>query len=98
MVGTRVADYRATGLRPKADVVSRRLGESAVLIDLQTNVIFELNGTGFRIWELLLQELPVEAMAARLHEEFGVDPARAAAEIEALLARLRDERLVVEQA
>ena len=92
-----MADHRLTRLRPKVDVVCRRLGESAVLIDLETNGIFELNGTGFRIWELLLEGLTVETMVGRLQSEFGVERERATADVESLLARLREERLVVER-
>lgn len=92
-----MADHRSTRLTPKADVVCRRLGESAVLIDLGTNGIFELNRTGFRIWELLVEGSTVEAMVERLHEEFGVERERATADVEVLLARFREERLVVEE-
>ncbi len=96
MSGIRVADHRSTRLTPKADVVSRRLRDSAVLIDLATNGIFELNGTGSRVWELLHEGLTIEAMVGRLHEEFGVEPARATAEVEALLTSLRLAGLVIE--
>ena len=88
-----MADHQ---VRPKADVVCRRLGESAVLIDLETNGIFELNGTGFRIWELLLEGMTIETMVDRLQAEFGVERDRATTEVGALLARLREERLIVE--
>lgn len=96
MSGIRVAARLSTRLTPKPDVVCRPLGDSAVLIDLETNGIFELNGTGFRIWELLGAGVAVSEMVPRLHAEFGVEPARAAAELEALLTRLREEGLVVE--
>lgn len=88
-----MADHQ---VRPKADVVCRRLGESAVLIDLETNGIFELNRTGFRIWELLLEGMTIEAMVDRLQAEFAVERERATSEVGALLARLREERLIVE--
>jgi hypothetical protein len=91
-----VDDHRFTRLTPKADIVCRRLGDSAVLIDLETNGIFELNRTGFRVWELLHDGLTIDAMVHRLQAEFGVERLRATAEVETLLARLREERLVVE--
>lgn len=83
-------------LAPKADVVSRRLKDSTVLIDLATNGIFELNGTGSRVWELLHEGLTIELMVGRLHEEFGVEPSRGTAEVEALLTSLRLAGLVIE--
>ena len=77
MLGIRVDASRSSRLTPKADVVSRRLRDSAVLIDLSTNGIFELNGTGFRIWELLHEGLTTDALVSRLQLEFGVETARA---------------------
>ena len=35
------------------DAVSSRLGDGGVLVNLQTNQIFELNATGMRAWELI---------------------------------------------
>jgi hypothetical protein len=96
MLGIRVDASRSARLTPKADVVSRRLKDSAVLIDLSTNGIFELNETGCRVWELLHEGLSTEAMVDRLHQEFGVEPPRAAAEVEALLTSLRLAGLVGE--
>lgn len=96
MLGIRVDASPSTRLTPKADVVSRKLKDSAILIDLATNGIFELNDTGFRVWELLHERLPVAAIVGRLHEEFGVEPARATAEVEALLTSLRLAGLVAE--
>ena len=91
-----MANQGTTRLTPKPDVVSRRLRDTAVLIDLATNGIFELNGTGSRVWELLHEGLSTEGIVGRLHEEFGVEPPRATAEVEALLASLRLAGLVVE--
>ena len=92
-----MTDHPSTRLRPKADVVCRQLGDAAVLIDLQTNGIFELNRTGYRVWELLLDGLSADEIAARVNSEFDVDAAQAASDVHALLTRLRDERLVVEE-
>ena len=35
------------------EVISKRLGETSVLVDVRTTRIFELNRTGTRVWELL---------------------------------------------
>lgn len=83
-------------LKRKRDVISRPFGDAAVLVDLATNQIFELNRTGYRIWELLEQEMDRAGIADALQREFNVDRARLEAEIDELLAELRRENLVTE--
>jgi hypothetical protein len=81
-------------VRPKHDVVARRLGDAVVLVNLATNGIYELNATGARIWELLSEGRQVADIARVLEEEFeseGIDVRR---EIEDLVDRVRAEGLV----
>ena len=84
-------------MRPKPDVLCRRVGDTAVLVDLKTNQIFELNRTGSRIWELLAQGFDCQAIARCLTEEFTVEPHIAEKEIEELLAALKREQLIVRE-
>ena len=81
-------------LKPHPEVISRRLGDAAVLVHLTSNRIFELNATGARIWELICEGLDEPAISAKLAEEFDVEPTLAAEELRGLLARLRHEGLV----
>jgi formylmethanofuran dehydrogenase subunit A len=74
-------------LRHNDDVVSSRLGDAGVLVNLRTNRILELNATGIRIWELIGEGQRVSAIADRLRAEFDVTPA----EVDEELARLVDE-------
>lgn len=74
-------------LRQNPDVVSSRLGEAGVLVNLRTNRILELNATGIRIWELIGEGLSVHAIGARLLTEFDVE----SGEVDQELARLVDE-------
>jgi hypothetical protein len=83
-------------LKRKRDVIARPFGDAAVLVDLGTNQIFELNRTGYRIWELLEQHLDRGGIADVLQREFEVDRAQLEAEIDELLAELRRENLVTE--
>lgn len=84
-------------LRPTSEVICRGLGDAAVLVDLTTNQIFELNRTGHRIWELLVEGLDRQAIGDRLQQEFSVERDQLDREIEELLKTLRAERLIVEQ-
>lgn len=84
----------ADRLRPHPDVVSQRLGESGVLIDLRTGRMFELNATGLRVWELVNEGCPAGQMLHRLGDEFTGDPDRLRDEVAALLDELVREGLL----
>ena len=80
--------------RPQPDVVSRRLDEQTVLVNLRTNRIFELNRTGARMWELL-EEAPSEPqIVTQLLAEFDVSQDQLEREIRALLDELLEEGLI----
>ena len=89
-------DKSATrGWRPAPDVLVERMEDSALLINLTTNRMFELNPTGTRLWDLLVEGLDVDAIKARLLDDYLVDASVVAREVEDLLKRLESEKLVV---
>jgi len=78
-------------LRHNAQVVSSKLGDAGVLVHLRSNRIFELNVTGFRVWELIGEGLDMAAVEQRLVNEFAVAPERLQTEVrELVLALLRE--------
>jgi len=81
-----------TALRPAADVIARRLGDSAVLIRLNTNRIYELNATGARVWELLSEGATRDQVVDALGREFDEEGIGAA--VDELIGVLRAEGLV----
>jgi hypothetical protein len=76
------------------DIVVRRVGDGGVLVDLRTNAIFELNDTGMRVWELIVEGLNLDEMAARLTEEFDVTAGDGLAACRELVDALRAEGLL----
>jgi len=82
-------------LSPNPEVIMKRLDEAAILVNIATNRIFELNETGTRVWELLDQGLDADRIALHLVDEFDVEDARAASEVKNLLLRLQTEGLLV---
>lgn len=80
--------------RRHAQVVSSRLGDAGVLVHLRTNRIFELNATGFRVWELIGEGLDLAAVEGRLLEEFAVPSDRLRTELHDLVAALLQEGLL----
>jgi len=81
-------------LRQSPDVVSNRLGEGGVVVNLRTNRIFELNATGMRAWELMAECQGVQDIARRLQDEFAADPDLVLAELQQLVADLAREGLI----
>ena len=81
-------------LEPPSDIVGRRLGDSTVLIRLHTNRIYELNATGARIWELIVEGVPLRQVVATLQREFDVDAGTAAEAVDELVVTLRREGLI----
>ncbi|MEZ5319321.1 MAG: PqqD family protein [Vicinamibacterales bacterium] len=81
-------------VRPSEDVVCRQLAGGAVLIDLETNRIFELNHTGARIWALLRRGASMDDITAALTAEYEVGVADAADAAARLVVALQQEGLL----
>ena len=60
-------------LRPSKDVVSRRVGDEIVLVDLQSYEMYSLNPTGARAWELLSEGTEPGAIEVMLSDEYHID-------------------------
>ena len=67
---------------------------SAVLVHLDTNLIYELNPTGARIWSLLEQGLDRNALCERLREEFSAPDGEIETTVDELLSELVREGLI----
>lgn len=76
-------------------VLARQLPGGAVLVHLESNQIFELNGTAARVCEMLASGTTRDAILDRLLEEFEVDPVRAAGDVDELLAALERRGLII---
>ena len=79
---------------PPTTLMFRRLPGGGVLVDLESDRIFELNETGARIWEAWQDGHDVDAIAALLCAEFEIDPDAAVAATHRLLNDLRAAGLV----
>jgi hypothetical protein len=81
-------------LQPHPDVIAKRLDETAVLIDIGTNCIFELNETGAKVWELLTEGVSIDGIVRQLVEQFEVEEVQATDEVKRLITQLRTEGLI----
>jgi hypothetical protein len=81
--------------RPSPDGVYNRVGGEAVLINMNTNRIYELNETTARLWELLSDGKSLGEIEQTMLQEYEIDPGRLANEITTMLASLEREQLIV---
>jgi hypothetical protein len=81
-------------IRPNPDVIARHLGESAVLVHLPTNRVFELNHSGARVWDLIGEGMDFDTIVRTLVEEYDMDADGVTADVTDLLGWLRDEGLI----
>ena len=77
-----------------ADVIVRSLGESAIVIRLSTSRIYELNGTGARVWDLLDRGLTRDDIISTLEREFEIGTTNVSNAVDELLAALHAEGLM----
>ena len=87
---------RQVMFRPNPDIVAQRVGSEVVLVNLQTNRIYELNRTGARLWELIEAGRDRDQIQQALQREFDVNEPQLALEIDSFLTLLADANLVSE--
>jgi Coenzyme PQQ synthesis protein D (PqqD) len=81
-----------------AEVVTRRLDDELVLLNLLTENYFGLDAVGTRMWEVLASAPSVQAAFDQLLSEYDVEAARLRRDLEKLLSRLVEHGLIELQA
>ena len=71
------------------DVLFREIEGECVLLDLGSGTYFGLNEVGTRIWNLLRQGLPEDAIARAIADEYESDTGTIRADVRRLLSELR---------
>lgn len=77
------------------EVVVRDLGGEAILLDLATSTYFGLDAVGTRIWHLLAEQQPTDAIVLRLLQEFDVDEHRLRLDLDKLVMQLLEKKLLI---
>jgi len=77
-----------------ANQVSTRVGAEGAILDLDTSTYYGLDRVGARIFELLQEPTPLEAVLDKIVAEFDVDLPTARTDLLALVAELVDRKLV----
>ena len=74
----------------------QKIGDDAVVLDLDASVYLSLNSTGRLLWERLAEPCTEESLADALVEEYGIDASRAGADVAAFIGDMRTRGLLVE--
>lgn len=78
----------------KPEVISGKLEEQLVMMDIEKGKYFSMNPVATRVWELLEKPSSVGKVCERLLEEFDVDTERCNKEVQELMEKMQDLGLV----
>lgn len=76
-------------------VLTRVVGQSTVLLDIETGRSFALDSVGSRVWALLSSLGSVQAVFEALASEFDADEAELENDLRTLVTQLADNRLII---
>ena len=75
-------------------VITRAVGGSTVILDVNSGRSFTLDAVGSRVWTLLAETGSAQQTRDALLAEFAVEPADLERDLEALIVQLADGRLL----
>lgn len=87
---------RGVVLRFNPDVIFRELAGESVVLDLSSGRYFGLNDVGTRVWQLIGEGQPVDAVLQAVVAEYRADAPTIERDVLALLDDLTTRGLVVE--
>jgi hypothetical protein len=81
--------------RINPSVISTELDLGAVLLNLETKYYYNLNETGFRIWNLVKKSCSLSQILMTLTNEYEIDLQRASASLTRIIKKLEQEDLII---
>ncbi len=89
--------YQNTDIIKLSDnVLSSQLGDESVILDHRHGLYFGLEGVGSFVWEKIQEkEMTVAEIKETVLEVFDIDEATASADLDVLLAQLKEEQLIL---
>lgn len=75
-------------------VAWRKVDDEVVILDLETSVYYSLNETASDIWELIGKGLSEEDIAEEVADRYGQKPASVKKDVNALVKKLKKEKLI----
>lgn len=86
-----------TRVRIPPHIMTRRVGEDVVVLDLQSGIYFGLDDVGVRVWGLLEKGETVGAAITAITEAYDVAPETVRPDVCELVQELLDRRLLLER-
>ena len=80
--------------QPCEDVISRKMVDDVVLVNLNTEQIYTLNETGARFWELLESGKSIDQILVELLKKYDITEAELLSEIHAIVDQLLERGLI----
>ena len=85
---------RSTIVKRGRDIPFSQLDHELLAIDSQAGYCYSLNKTAGRVWDLLEEPTPIEAICDRLRLQYAVDEATCLREVTELLRGMCEAKLV----
>ena len=82
-------------LIPSEGIVAQKLDNEIVLLDLNSSQYLGLNEVGARVWTLINEGRELDAIKSMLTQEYDVEAAALAADVDALIRSMIDVGIVV---
>jgi len=90
----RPALTESTVVTRSREPVAVEVDRTVVMMSIEREKYYSLDGVGGRIWELLRDPCTLGELNARLLDEFDVDPEECKADVQEFLTHLLDEGLI----
>ncbi len=84
-----------TRYRLAPDLLMRKFDETGLLVNLESDQVYELNETGFRVVELLDGARSLDDLLGLLAAEYDAEAASLRPDVEALIDQLLAQGLIV---
>ena len=89
-----ISSFASTRVTVPDHVITRAVGGSTVILDVNSGRSFTLDAVGSRVWELLASTGSAQTTFDTLLQEFNADPAQLERDLETLMSELADGRLI----
>ena len=81
--------------RKNPSVISTDLDGSAILLNLDTKYYYNLNETGFKVWQLLDESTSAWEIGKKLVDEYDVDLETVIESLSGIMKKLERENLIL---
>ncbi len=81
-------------LHKSDNLLAQEIDGEVVILNLDTEVYFALEGVGLRVWQLMDEETSFAGILNRLETEYDVERARLQTDVEAFVGALAEKGLI----